>query len=63
MAEIGYVSELKPMRSAAGWYAGTTYIHTDGELKGLEEPNSRDSHYMATKEEAQKYVDFIMGKD
>jgi hypothetical protein len=47
-------SELKVMRSAAGYYVGTTCT-TDG----FEEPGSRDSGYFPTKEQAQKYLDMV----
>ena len=59
MADIGYVSEDRVMKSAAGYYVGTSFIHTGGEMKGLEEPNSRNSHYFSKREDAQKYLDFI----
>ena len=44
------ISDFKVMRSAAGWYIGTTCI--DPEF-GCEFPNSRETGYFATKEEAE----------
>jgi hypothetical protein len=41
-------SDLKVLRSGAGFYLGTTYTGDDG----FEEPGSRDSGYYATREEA-----------
>ena len=44
------VSELKVMCSAAGWYIGTSIF--DYEC-GCELPNTRESGYYATEEEAE----------
>ena len=46
--EKGSYSELKVMRSAAGWYVGTEYH----DPAGFTEPGSRDSGYFATQREA-----------
>lgn len=43
------VSELKVMRSNAGYYIGTTYMEEYGEV-----PNTRETGYFRTKEEAIK---------
>ena len=51
--ELG-VSELKVMRSAAGWYVGTTY--TDPE-DGFTEPNSRETDYFSSRAEAEKALE------
>ena len=45
-------SDLKVMRSAAGWYIGTTRHHPDGFV----DPGSRDSDYFRKKEEAEHYL-------
>lgn len=50
--KAGY-SELKVMRSRAGWYVGTEY--TDPE-RGLTEPGSRDSGYFPTREAAAEHL-------
>jgi hypothetical protein len=44
----GSYSELKVMRSTAGWYVGTEY----NDPAGFTEPGSRDSGYFATEREA-----------
>jgi hypothetical protein len=44
----GY-SELQVLRSAAGFYIGTTYTDTEN---GWAEPGSRDSDYFVHKEQA-----------
>jgi len=44
------VSELKVMSSAAGWYIGTTYFDEECHC---EFPNTRESGYYATEEEAE----------
>jgi hypothetical protein len=47
-------SDLKVMRSGAGWYVGTDYTQgPDDEFPGLVEPGSRDTEYMASKDEAE----------
>jgi hypothetical protein len=49
----GNYSELRVLRSGAGYYIGTTYTHGPGdEFPGLVEPGSRDSGYYATEAEA-----------
>jgi len=48
----GY-SDLRVLRSAAGWYVGTVYENRDENGKLLfTEPGSRDSDYYATEAEA-----------
>ena len=54
---IGEYSDLRVMKSAAGYYIGTSFTHTQGEFKGLEEPGSRESEYFATAEEARDALD------
>lgn len=44
-------SGFKVMRSAAGWYIGTGYA--DPDMGGAEVPNSRESVYYATAEDAE----------
>jgi hypothetical protein len=48
-------SELKVLRSGAGYYIGTIYRNPEG----FEEPGSRDTHYFRTEEEAQTYLDML----
>ena len=48
-------TELKVMKSGAGWYLGTEYIEEDG----LRVPGSRDSCYFATREEAEEALDLL----
>ena len=50
------ISELKPMRSAAGWYVGA--ICKDPDLGGMITPFDRFTTYFATPEEAQKLLDY-----
>lgn len=45
------ISELKVMKSAAGFYLGRSY--RDEECGGAELPYSRNSGYFATREEAE----------
>lgn len=47
-------SELQVLKSAAGFYIGTTY---DGD--GFIEPGSRDSAYFRTHDEAQRFLDHV----
>jgi len=49
------VSELKVMRSAAGWYVGRDCVE-DGWLM----PYSRESGYFATETDAQIFLDWCM---
>ena len=49
----GYELPLQVLRSAAGFYVGTEYY--DAEF-GCLVPNSRDSDYFATREQAQTYL-------
>lgn len=51
--ETSYVSGLIPMQSAAGWYVGRAYWDNVDKYVG---PWSRDSHYMASKEEAEAWI-------
>lgn len=53
----GY-SELKILKSAAGYYIGTIFTDPDN---GFQEPGSRDSDYFRTKEEAEAYLKAIEG--
>ena len=48
----GEVSSLVTMASAAGWYVG--HVYYDAEMKGWL-PFDRQSHYFATREEADRY--------
>jgi len=45
-------SDLKVLKSAAGWYIGTLY--SDG--NGFIEPGSRDSEYFASEESANEML-------
>jgi hypothetical protein len=47
------ISEFKVMRSAAGWYIGTECLEEYGWV-----PNSRESGYFETEEEAQRELEF-----
>ncbi len=50
----GEYSHIQVMKSAAGWYIGTTFTHNeDSEYPGMVEPGSRESGYYALKEEAE----------
>lgn len=48
-------SDLQVLRSGAGYYIGTVYIHPEG----FAEPGSRDSDYFPTKEAAEEYLKLI----
>ena len=48
------ISELKVMKSAAGYYLGTSYTSDDMPWQA---PYSRESGYWATEEEAKKALD------
>lgn len=53
----GEYTDLRVLRSAAGWYIGTNFIHNGTALgipKGFIEPGSRESGYYATREEAER---------
>lgn len=50
-------SPLKVMKSAAGYYVGTT--HTDPTYR-FEEPGSRDSGYFGSREDAQAWLDGLV---
>ena len=50
--EKGRYTDLRVLRSAAGYYVGTMYVHPEG----WEEPGSRDSDYFASKDEAEAYL-------
>jgi hypothetical protein len=52
----GY-SDLQVLKSAAGWYVGTTFWNTE-DVPGVSfmEPGSRDSDYFASKEEAEDFL-------
>lgn len=57
---IEVVSELKVMRSAAGWYVGRSYWDTDLEFEG---PWSRESDYFADRDDAMQHLHFMRGAD
>lgn len=50
----GEYSDLKVMRSAAGWYIGTEFHHKEGYI----EPGSRESEYFSTEEKAEKALKY-----
>jgi hypothetical protein len=50
----GY-SALQVMKSAAGYYVGTTYTDEDG----FQGPGSRDSGYFPTKEAAERFLETV----
>ena len=50
-SEGGAYSELKVLKSHAGWYIGRMFWNEDG---GFEEPGSRESGYIDSKEEAER---------
>ena len=46
---IGEYSDLKVMRSSAGYYIGTLFTHSSKSgYPGLEEPGTRESQYFPT---------------
>lgn len=50
----GTYSELKVMKSAAGWYIGTTFTHNEtSPTPGMVEAGSRESQYFETRERAE----------
>lgn len=51
-SERAKYSDLQVMKSAAGFYIGTTYNNEEG----FQEPGSRDSCYFHTKEVAEKVL-------
>tara|TARA_R110002074_G_C12313075_1_gene646222 strand:- start:516 stop:713 length:198 start_codon:yes stop_codon:yes gene_type:complete len=53
---------MEPLRSAAGWYAGSMCKVKDETGEIMVEPYDRQSHYMASKEEAQRYVNLLQGE-
>ncbi len=59
-------SEMKVLRSGAGWYIGTTYDEFDahGEIV-WQTPGSRDSGYFGTKEAAESSLSLLeaLGSD
>lgn len=57
----GY-TELRVLKSAAGYYIGTMYEERDedGKLK-WQEPGSRDSEYFRTEEAAAKVLKYMEG--
>jgi hypothetical protein len=59
----GY-TDLRVLRSAAGWYVGTLYENRNekGELLFLE-PGSRDSDYFATEEAATAFLKAVENTD
>lgn len=58
-AEDPNVSPLKVMRSAAGWYVGTTYNGEWGE-----EPNSRETEYFKDESTARAVLEsLVLSKD
>lgn len=49
----GEYSELRVLKSAAGYYVGTVFEEFDAEGKVVfQEPGSRDTEYFSTQEEA-----------
>lgn len=48
-------SDMKVMKSGAGYYIGTTYSNPDG----FEEPGSRDSVYFGNYGEAENLLNFV----
>ncbi len=52
-------SDLRVLKSAAGWYIGT--IHTLAE--GFQEPGSRDTDYFPTKEIAEEVLAHLNSRD
>lgn len=59
----GY-SDLQVLKSAAGWYVGTTYTHgSDSEFAGLVEPGSRESGYFSTEELADQHLQWLQHLD
>ena len=54
--EADNYSDLRVLRSAAGYYVGTVY--TDPET-GFTEPGSRDSGYFPEREEAEYFLDSL----
>lgn len=55
----GRYTELLVLQSNAGYYIGTLFIGSDGFV----EPGSRDSEYFDTREEAQKYLQWLEAAD
>ncbi len=54
----GAYSDVKVMRSAAGYYIGTSFTHNEtSDCAGLTEPGSRESEYFGTREAAQSALD------
>jgi hypothetical protein len=53
--EAHLYSELKIMRSNAGWYVGTTFTDSTG----FTEPGSRDTDYFSSKEDAEKALKLL----
>jgi hypothetical protein len=54
--DIGEISNLQVMRSAAGFYVGQSYLNRQS---GYWEPWSRESEYFETHGDAQAYLNFI----
>jgi len=52
--QVGETSQPCVMKSAAGYYVGTYYRESFGPV-----PNSRDSEYFSTAEEAQSYLNSL----
>ena len=51
----GSYSDLMVLRSAAGWYIGTTFYNHEGFI----EPGTRESEYFATEEKAKTAFDSL----
>lgn len=63
-AARGAYSDLKVMKSAAGWYVGTSFDEYDAEGRLVfSSPGSRDSHYHATEAEADLTLRQMLGGD
>lgn len=59
----GY-SDLRVLKSAAGYYIGTQYEEYDGDGKLVwQEPGSRDSGYFRSEEDAAKELGQMLGGD
>jgi hypothetical protein len=53
-------SDLRVLKSGAGFYIGTTYYNKEG---GFIEPGSRDSQYFKTEVEAKAFLKSIESLD
>ncbi len=57
------VYPLEPLKSNAGWYVGSMCLveitYDDGETETMVQPYERQSHYMDTREQAERYLSVI----